>query len=185
MKVAALAALSVLMALPAEAGQHRRQNGSPATTCDNDGHCTTQRATAPITSYRNSRSKTQRTTATKSHALDANGNKTVGVIISLKTGAQARVGISYAARFQAYIDDLETNHGARVLFMGGIRPGRCSSSSEHPCGKALDVCQRRRGVVIRAAICPVALCSVRSPLRTVCSKADAGVIRIMVTPRSA
>ena len=64
MKVAALAALSVLMALPAEAGQHRRQNGSPATTCDNDGHCTTQRATAPITSYRNRRSKTQRTTAT-------------------------------------------------------------------------------------------------------------------------
>ena len=50
-------------------------------------------------------------------------------------------------RFQAYIDDLENNHGARVLFMGGIRPGHCSPSSEHPCGKALDVCQLRRGVV--------------------------------------
>jgi hypothetical protein len=49
--------------------------------------------------------------------------------------------------FQAYIDDLENNHGARVLFMNGIRPGRCSPASEHPCGKALDVCQRRRGVV--------------------------------------
>jgi hypothetical protein len=63
---------------------------------------------------------------------------------------QARVLVLaslYAARFQAYIDDLETNHSARVLFMGGIRPGRCSSSSEHPCGKALDVCQRSRGVV--------------------------------------
>ena len=67
--------------------------------------------------------------------------------MSRKTGARARVGVAYAARFQAYIDDLETNHGARVLFMGGIRPGRCSSSSERPCGKALDVCQRRRGVV--------------------------------------
>jgi hypothetical protein len=150
MKVAALAALSVLIGLPAEAGQHHRQNGSPATTCDNDGRCTTQGATAPITSYRNSRSEPQRTTATnqhQSHALDANGNKTVGVIISLKTGAQARVGIAYAARFQAYIDDLETNHGARVLFMGGLRPGRCSIFGEHPCGKALDVCQLRRGVV--------------------------------------
>ena len=149
MKVAALAALSVLIALPAEAGQRQRQNGSPATTCDNNGHCTTIGATAPVPSYRESRSKPQRTIATAQHqsrALDANGN-TVGVVISLRTGAHARVGIAYAARFQAYIDDLETNHGARVLFMNGIRPGRCSSSSEHPCGKALDVCQRRRGVV--------------------------------------
>ena len=79
--------------------------------------------------------------------LDANGNKAIGVIISLKTGAKARVGISYAARFQAYIDDLENNHGARVLFMNGIRPGHCSPASEHPCGRALDVCQRARGVV--------------------------------------
>ena len=70
-----------------------------------------------------------------------------GVVMSRKTGARARVGVAYAARFQAYIDDLEINHGVRVLFMGGIRPGRCSSSSEHPCGKALDVCQHRRGVV--------------------------------------
>ena len=39
MKVAALAALSVLIALPADAGQHQRQNNiSP--TCDNDGRCT-------------------------------------------------------------------------------------------------------------------------------------------------
>src|SRR5207237_6741103 len=82
----------------------------------------------------------------RSIAVNANGNM-AGAVISLKTGAYARVGIAYAARFQAYIDDLETNHGARVLFMNGLRPGRCSSSSEHPCGKALDVCQRRRGVV--------------------------------------
>jgi hypothetical protein len=36
---------------------------------------------------------------------------------------------------------------ARALFMSGIRPGHCSPASEHPCSKALDVCQRRRGVV--------------------------------------
>ena len=70
-----------------------------------------------------------------------------GVVISRKTGARARVGVAYAARFQAYIDDLERNHGARVLFMGGVRPGHCASHSMHPCGKALDVCQLSRGVV--------------------------------------
>jgi hypothetical protein len=79
--------------------------------------------------------------------LGAGGNKLDGIVMSAKTGARARVGVTYAARFQAYIDDLEKNYGARVLFMGGIRPGRCAPESEHPCGKALDVCQMRRGVV--------------------------------------
>ena len=44
MKVAALAALTVLIAIPlAEAGQRHLQNGLAVTTCDNDGHCTTLR----------------------------------------------------------------------------------------------------------------------------------------------
>jgi len=151
MKVAALAALAaliVLIVLPAEAAQHTRQIGAPAATCDNDGHCTTLTTNAPGSTLHRSRSKNQATIAStqNTRVVDANGN-TAGVIISSKTGARARVGVAYAARFQAYIDDLETNHGARVLFMGGIRPGRCSISSEHPCGKALDVCQLRRGVV--------------------------------------
>jgi hypothetical protein len=79
--------------------------------------------------------------------LGAGGNKLDGIVMSAKTGARARVGVAYAARFQAYIDDLEKNYGARVLFMGGLRPGGCAAESEHPCGKALDVCQLRRGVV--------------------------------------
>ncbi len=70
-----------------------------------------------------------------------------GIVASRKTGARARVGIAYAGRFQAYIDDLEANHGARIHFIGGIRPGHCATSSLHPCGRALDVCQLRRGVV--------------------------------------
>lgn len=70
-----------------------------------------------------------------------------GVVMSRRTGARARVGIAHAPRFQAYIDDLESNHGARIFFIGGIRPGHCASSSLHPCGRALDVCQLRRGVV--------------------------------------
>ena len=79
--------------------------------------------------------------------LSTSGDKPAGIVVSAKTGARARVGVAYAARFQAYIDDLEKNYGARVLFMGGIRRGQCSIASEHPCGKALDVCQLRRGVV--------------------------------------
>jgi len=151
MKVAALAALIVLIALPAPAGQRYGQNVSPAVSCDNDGHCSTLSTAVTTAGARRSQSEGQTTVAAPhrqaTRTLDANGNKAVGVVISLKTGAQARVGISYAARFQAYVDDLENNHGARVLFMNGIRPGHCSPASEHPCGKALDVCQRRRGVV--------------------------------------
>jgi hypothetical protein len=92
-------------------------------------------------------SQGEKATTPQARTQDANGNTAAGIVISRKTGARARVGAAYAARFQAYIDDLETNYGARVLFMGGNRPGRCSRASEHPCGKALDVCQHRRGVV--------------------------------------
>ena len=70
-----------------------------------------------------------------------------------KAGATATVAPRYAARFQAFIDDLE-RHGAVVRFMGGIRPGRCSQASKHPCGMALDVCQLRRGVVDRRCRLP-------------------------------
>jgi hypothetical protein len=74
---------------------------------------------------------------------DANGNEAPGIVVSQKTGAKARVGAKYAAQFQAYIDDLEAA-GATVLDMGGYRKGRCSSGHQHPCGKALDVCQLKR-----------------------------------------
>ena len=46
MKVAVLATLSVLVALPAEAGQRPRQN-SVSPTCDNDGRCSTLNVTHP------------------------------------------------------------------------------------------------------------------------------------------
>ncbi len=69
-----------------------------------------------------------------------------GIVRSGKTGATAHVAARYAAIFQSYVDDLEA-HGATVKFLGGYRPGPCASWSEHPCGKALDVCQTRRGVV--------------------------------------
>lgn len=66
-----------------------------------------------------------------------------GVVRSAKTGATARVAPRHRAKFQAYIDDLESR-GAAVYYMGGLRRGRCSLASQHPCGGALDVCQDRR-----------------------------------------
>ena len=110
----------------------------------------------PVKSLRKRRLSASSTMSAAKHqppALDANGNP-AGVIVSGKTGARTRVGVAYAVRFQAYIDDLENNYGARVLFMHGLRPGRCSISSEHPCGKALDVCQLRRGVIDRRCNLP-------------------------------
>lgn len=115
-------------------------------------------------------------------AVDANGNRAAGVVMSRKTGSRARVGVAYAARFQAYIDDLEANYGARVLFMGGIRPGRCSPSSEHPCGKAYA--SSGEAWSTGDAICLVALPLVRSLRHTVCSKAGVGAIRTMSMRRS-
>src|SRR5580698_5521963 len=66
--------------------------------------------------------------------------------VSSRAGATATVGASYAGEFQALIRDLEAA-GASIKFMGGIRAGRCATSSKHPCGMALDVCQLSRGVV--------------------------------------
>jgi len=147
MKVAVIAVLGGLFVMSAAvAAPHHRLTALPATICDNNGHCIAADAPAPA-------SRGQYTRAAVAPAVDANGNS-AGDVVSHNTGARARVGTAYAASFQAYIDDLESNYGARVLFMGGIRPGRCSIYSEHPCGKALDVCQLRRGVVDRRCHLP-------------------------------
>ena len=150
MRLATIAAVTVLVVLPAGAVQQRYQTASLTPTCDNDGRCATVNSVVPLgpdfIGALESKPSVE-AAARRPRTLDANGNRVAGMVMSRKTGARARVGVTYAARFQAYIDDLETNHGARVLFMGGIRPGRCAPSSEHPCGKALDVCQLRRGVV--------------------------------------
>jgi hypothetical protein len=147
MKVAAIAVLVGLAVIStAAAGTHHPQAASLVTACDNNGRCAAANALAPASQPQHAHTATAAT-------VDANGNG-AGIVVSHSTGARARVGAAYAARFQAYIDDLESNYGARVLFMGGIRPGRCSIYSEHPCGKALDVCQLRRGVVDRRCHLP-------------------------------
>ena len=151
MKVAVLAALSVLIAIPlAEAGQRHLQNGLAVTSCDNDGHCATLAATRPAASPRKGRPEIKKTIVDCSGSAGRARCQRQYNAVSSYPPRQVHV-LALASpmprRFQAYIDDLENNHGARVVFMGGIRPGHCSPSSEHPCGKALDVCQLRRGVV--------------------------------------
>ena len=61
MKVAALAIVSVLIALPAEAGQRHRQN-NVSSSCDNDGRCTTLSAAAPTSRITNAHQSVNRTT---------------------------------------------------------------------------------------------------------------------------
>ena len=78
--------------------------------------------------------------------VDANGNLATGIVRSGKTGATAHVSSRYAAAFQRYVNELESQ-GATIRFMGGYRHGRCASYSLHPCGKALDICQVARGRV--------------------------------------
>lgn len=77
MKVTALAALSVLAVLPAEAAQRHQVNGSSALTCDNDGHCTTFNVSALTSGLRRTRPAIKNAAAATQHpspALDANSN---------------------------------------------------------------------------------------------------------------
>jgi hypothetical protein len=144
-KTAVVAIFGVFVLLSAYVANLDPQTVAPTANCDHVEHCGLLDPTARR-DFHTSQPDTKNSVVTPLHPpLDPNGNES-GVVKS-KTGASARVGVRYAKRFQAYIDDLENNYGARVLFMGGIRFGHCSSRSQHPCGKALDVCQLRRGVV--------------------------------------
>jgi hypothetical protein len=107
-----LAGIAVLVALSADVG--KMHIGSPGAGCDDGDRCKAVATTVqpPVAAHHGRRS-------------DANGNA-AGFVISSKTGARARVGIRYAARFQAYIDDLENNHGARVVDSRCKLPGRAA-----------------------------------------------------------
>jgi hypothetical protein len=111
--------------------------------CDNNGRCIS--ATAQP-AERVARSRSAR--ANRAARTTYSG---AGVVRSGKTGATAFVDPKYAGRFQAYIDDLENNYGARIVFMGGGRGGRCGLANQHACGggQAVDVCQYSWGVVDR------------------------------------
>jgi hypothetical protein len=133
MKVTAIAALSVLIALPAEAGQrHRQSNGSPS--CDNDGRCTTLNVTAPTSSHIPTSERKPR------HVVDGNGNgNSMMVRVQTAYGFNITVNPAYASKFQKFYALLK-EHGYKVdasinkcFARGGHVPG-----SNHYIGAACD-----------------------------------------------
>ncbi|MGB7856620.1 MAG: hypothetical protein WBL48_12060 [Pseudolabrys sp.] len=99
----------MLVALSADGG--KMHIGSPGIDCDGGGRCNavTTIVSPPVAAHQGYRS-------------DANGNA-AGFVISSRTGARARVGIRYVARFQAYIDDLE-KQSRRARVVHGRHPAR-------------------------------------------------------------
>jgi hypothetical protein len=136
MKVAALAALSVLIALPAEAGQrHRQNNVSPS--CDNDGRCATLSMTAPTSNgERHSRTSERK----PRHVVDANGNSMM-VTVQTAYGFNITVHPAYASKFQKFFALLK-ERGYKVpanITKCWAPHGTHVAGSNHYIGAACDI----------------------------------------------
>jgi hypothetical protein len=133
MKVAALAALSLLVALPAAAGErHQQKNVSP--TCDNDGRCAILKVTA-VTS-----STTRKSERKSHHPVDANGN---GVMVTVQTayGFNITVHPAYASKFQKFFALLK-ERGYKVpanITKCWAPQGTHVAGSNHYIGAACDI----------------------------------------------
>jgi hypothetical protein len=141
MKVAALAALSVLIALPAEAGErHRQNNASPI--CDNDGRCAALTVTAPTSSKASSfRGRHTGTSERKPHhVVDANGNSML-VTVQTAYGFNITVHPSYASKFLKFFALLK-ERGYRVpanITRCWAPRGTHVAGSNHYIGAACDI----------------------------------------------
>ena len=141
MKVAALAALSVLIALPADAGErHRQNNVSPI--CDNDGRCATLAVTAPTSSKASSfRGRHTDTAQRKPHrALDANGNSML-VTVQTAYGFNITVHPAYASKFLKFFALLK-ERGYKVpanITRCWAPRGTHVAGSNHYIGAACDI----------------------------------------------
>ena len=134
MKVAAVAALSVLIMLPAQAGQrHRQNNVSPS--CDNDGRCTTlKRDRAHIEDHIGTSERKPR------HAVDANGNSLM-VTVQTAYGFNITVHPAYASKFQKFFALLK-EHGYKVpanITKCWAPHGTHVAGSNHYIGAACDI----------------------------------------------
>jgi hypothetical protein len=131
--VAAVAALSVLITLPAQAGQRHRQNiVSPS--CNNDGRCTTLSVTAPTSSHIGTSERKPR------HAVDANGNSLM-VTVQTAYGFNITVHPAYASKFQKFFALLK-EHGYKVpanITKCWAQHGTHVAGSNHYIGAACDI----------------------------------------------
>lgn len=141
MKVAALVALSVLVAHSAHAGQpDHKQNFS--SFCDNDGHCTTLKVAAPSSSHAlGSRRSNAGTSERKPHrAVDANGNIAM-VTVQTAYGFNITVHPAYASKFQKFFALLK-DRGYRVpgyITKCWTPRGTRVAGSNHYIGAACDI----------------------------------------------
>jgi hypothetical protein len=136
MKVAALVALSVLIALPAEAAVHRQNNVLPS--CNNDGRCTTLNVTPPTSSIAHLRSRHIRTSEGK--PVDANGNP-IMVTVQTAYGFNITVHPAYASKFLKFFALLK-DRGYKVPanITGCWAPrGTHVPGSNHYIGAACDI----------------------------------------------
>ena len=141
MKVAALAAVSVLIALPAEAGQRHRQNiVSPS--CDNGARCTTLNVAAPTSNKAPSlRGRHIGTSERKPRrVVDANGNSMM-VTVRTAYGFNITVHPAYASKFQkffALLKDRGYKVPANIVKCWAPRGTRVGGSN-HYIGAACDI----------------------------------------------
>ncbi len=187
MKVAVLAALSVFIALPAAgAGQRHVQNGSPVTTCDNDGHCATLAATKAAAVPARSGRKLKR----RSRLPGLSRPRSMPTAIQWVSSYPPRqVHVLALASLMRHdfrpISTIWKPITARACCSWvAFAPATVRRPANIRAGKRWTYVSSGAASLIHAAICPVAGYSARSPLRTVCSKAGAGAIQIMVTRRS-
>src|SRR5215475_13221981 len=138
MKVAALVALSVLIALPAKAGAPQN-NVSPA--CDNDGRCTTLNVTAPTSIKQPNLHGQIGTSERKPHrAVDANGNRML-VTVQTAYGFNIAVHPAYASKFLKFFALLkERGHKVHANITRCWAPqGTHVAGSNHYIGAACDI----------------------------------------------
>jgi len=139
MKVAALAALSVLIAIPAEAGQHHPGNNVSA-SCDNDARCTTLNVTAPLSSKAPILRGRDTSERKPHHVVDANGNSMM-VTVQTAYGFNITVHPAYASKFQKFFTLLK-DRGYRVppnIIKCWAPRGTHVAGSNHYIGAACDI----------------------------------------------
>ena len=133
MKTIAIAALSLFIAFPTEAGQLHTQNNNPA-TCDNDGRCTTLKVSAPLSSHIGT---SQRKPL---HTVDANGNRSM-VTVRTAYGFDITVHPAYASKFQKFFALLKERGykvPANITRCWGPQ-GTHVAGSNHYIGAACDI----------------------------------------------
>jgi hypothetical protein len=136
MKLAALTAFSVLIALSAQAGVRQRQN-DVLPICDNDGRCATHIETAPVSNKTPIFSERMRVSE-RHRVVDGNG-----MLVTVKTafGFNITVHPAYASKFQKFFALLK-EHGYKVpanITRCWAPRGTRVAGSNHFIGAACDI----------------------------------------------